>query len=93
MPRRILLRRPEPHPVAAKLGERVRRLRQKRGMSIWALARMSGISRLSLLDLEEGRKATIETIIPVVQGLNVLKGFLLIFPQDGELFVDIDITK
>ena len=78
-------RRTEPHPVAAKLGQRIQLLRQAREMSRGALARASGMSIAAIQGLEMGLSlATVETILALAKGLQVIPGFLLIFPQDGE---------
>jgi transcriptional regulator with XRE-family HTH domain len=63
-------RRTQPHPLAAKIGARVRALRLERNMSIADLANASGVSRGHISSLEQGLLVIrIETLGRLADGL------------------------
>lgn len=68
---------------AAQIGERIRRLRQERGVSLSALARDAGIGKATLSGIEDGSRGnpTIETLYAVAGRLAVPLAALL--PEPG----------
>ncbi|MGU3293137.1 helix-turn-helix domain-containing protein [Williamsia sp. M5A3_1d] len=62
----------EPTSISAAVGERVRLLRGRAGLSLSELARRSGVGKSSLSDLEAGRRnPTIETLYALCTPLGV----------------------
>ena len=54
--------------VLAELGPRLRRLRERRGITLTALAAKTGISKSTLSRLEVGqRKPSLELLLPIAQ--------------------------
>jgi transcriptional regulator with XRE-family HTH domain len=76
-------RRQTPHPLAARLGARIRALRKERGMSLVELAVASGISKGSLSGIERGLVLiTIATLAKIARGLGLAAAHLMEFPDD-----------
>lgn len=71
---------------AARIGERIRRLRQERGVSLSALARDAGIGKATLSGIEDGSRGnpTIETLYAVAGRLAVPLAALLPEPGPAE---------
>ncbi|MGC0239490.1 helix-turn-helix transcriptional regulator [Arthrobacter sp. SD76] len=70
---------------ARELGEQVRRHRLNAGLSQEALARTTGISRSTLVDLEQGRNVSISTALKVLSQLGtalIIEGA----PRESELY-------
>ncbi|MGH1562436.1 helix-turn-helix domain-containing protein [Mumia sp. DW29H23] len=69
---------PAPDDAAARVGVRVRGLREQRGLSLSALARAAGIGKASLSELESGRRnATLATLYALAAPLGVPLAALL----------------
>ncbi|MDC3981409.1 MULTISPECIES: helix-turn-helix domain-containing protein [Polyangium] len=80
MPRRTI-----PSPAAAKVGARIRALRLERGLSLQHVADVGQLSKGHLSSIEHGLAAiTIETLVRIAQGLDLLPMDLLTFPEDDE---------
>ena len=55
--------------VLAEVGPRLRRLRERRGVTLTALAAQTGISKSTLSRLESGqRKPSLELLLPLGRG-------------------------
>jgi len=79
-------RRPNPEPVAAKVGTRIRDLRQERGMSLAALADASGLSKGHMSSVERGLVLiTVGTVVSAARALAVPPFVLLMFPEEEPL--------
>ena len=79
-------RRQTPHPIAAKVGARIRALRQERGLSMSKLGAASRVSKGSLSGIEAGRAVvTIATLARIARGLGVTTAHVLTFPEDSPL--------
>lgn len=79
-------RRPTPEPVAAKVGARIRDLRQERGMSLAALADESGLSKGHMSSVERGLVLiTVGTVVSAAKALGVPPFVLLMFPEEEPL--------
>lgn len=79
-------RRPTPEPVAAKVGARIRDLRQERGLSLAALADSSGLSKGHMSSVERGLVLiTVGTVVAAAKALNVPPFLLLMFPEEDQL--------
>jgi XRE family transcriptional regulator, regulator of sulfur utilization len=69
------------HQPTAGVGQRLRALRQQRGISLSALARASGLGKATLSGLENGtRNPTLETLYAVAAQLDVTLAALLTDP-------------
>ena len=80
-----------PDPLAAQIGERIRQLRKDRKLSLAKLARLSGISRGHLSDLERGKAVmTIGTLGHLARGLQVPPFFILLVPKEDPEVVVVD---
>jgi transcriptional regulator with XRE-family HTH domain len=81
MPRRM-----NPDPVAAKVGTRIRDLRQERGMSLASLADESGLSKGHMSSVERGLVLiTVGTVVSAARALGVPPFVLLMFPEEEPL--------
>ncbi|MFI5910240.1 helix-turn-helix domain-containing protein [Dactylosporangium sp. NPDC051541] len=68
---------------ATSVGERLRRMREQRGLSLSALARAAGIGKATLSGLEHGtRNPTLETLYAVAGALGVPLTALVLHPGD-----------
>lgn len=78
-------RRPQPDPLALRIGQRIRSLRQQAGLSLEKLAYESELgSKGHLSDLERGlTRPTITTLQAVADRLGVALFDLVAFPEDG----------
>ncbi|SCL24017.1 Helix-turn-helix [Micromonospora nigra] len=75
---------PSPEADAGTVGTRVRRLREERGMSLSALARLAGVGKATLSGLERGtRNPTLETLYAVTAQLGVPLTAVLSSPTAG----------
>ncbi len=81
MPRRAL-----PDPLAEKVGSRLRALRLERGLSVSEVARVSGLSKGHLANVERGfAQATVGTLVAAARALGVAPSMLLVFPGEEPL--------
>jgi len=79
-------RRQTPHPIGAKVGARIRALREEPGMSLVQLAKASGISKGNLSAIERGLALfTIATLARIARGLGTTSAHVLTFPEDSPL--------
>ncbi|GAA3452965.1 helix-turn-helix domain-containing protein [Dactylosporangium matsuzakiense] len=70
-------------PGGTSVGERLRRMREARGLSLSALARSAGIGKATLSGLERGtRNPTLETLYAVAGALGVPLTALVLKPGD-----------
>ncbi len=71
--------------VLAEVGPRLRRLRERRGVTLTALAARTGISKSTLSRLESGqRKASLELLLPLVEAYQVPLDELVGAPEVGD---------
>jgi transcriptional regulator with XRE-family HTH domain len=71
--------------VLAEIGPRLRRLRKRRGVTLTALAAMTGISKSTLSRLENGgRKPSLELLLPLAQAHHVPLEELVGAPEVGD---------
>ena len=71
--------------VLAEVGPRLRRLRQRRGVTLTALAAKTGISKSTLSRLESGqRKPSLELLLPLAEAPQVPLDELVGAPQVGD---------
>jgi transcriptional regulator with XRE-family HTH domain len=64
--------------VYARIGKRVRAIREKRGMTQKALATLVHLTRTSITNIERGnQKLLVHTLVDIAKALNVLPGALL----------------
>lgn len=79
-------RRQNPDPLAQRIGQRIRQLRQRAGLSLEKLAYESELgSKGHLSDLERGlTRPTINTLKAVADRLGVPLLDLVTFPEDSE---------
>lgn len=82
----IAVEDPSPIPgVLAEIGPRLRRLRQKRGITLAALAATTGISKSTLSRLEGGqRKPSLELLLPLAEVYSVPLDELVGAPEVGD---------
>src|SRR5688572_19726959 len=79
-------RRATPHPIAAKVGGRIRELRQERGLSISKLGAASRVSKGSLSGIERGLVlVNVATLARIARGLGTTLAHVLTFPEDSPL--------
>jgi len=79
-------RRATPHPIASKVGGRIRELRQERGWSIAKLGAASRVSKGSLSGIERGLVlVNVATLARIAQGLGVTSAHVMTFPEDSPL--------
>jgi len=79
-------RRTEPHLFLAKLGARVRQLRDERNMSLADVANASGISKGHLSSIEHGLIGmTIGTVERLAKALELPPMYVYAFPEDDEV--------
>ncbi|NUO59210.1 MAG: helix-turn-helix transcriptional regulator [Hamadaea sp.] len=70
-----------PDPTNVAVGQRLRRLREERGLTLSALARAAGIGKATLSGLENGtRNPTLETLYAITAQLDVPLAALLTDP-------------
>ncbi|WP_091647680.1 helix-turn-helix domain-containing protein [Micromonospora pallida] len=73
-----------PEEGAVAIGRRVRLLREERGISLSALARLAGVGKATLSGLENGtRNPTLETLYAVTAQLGVPLGAVLAGPASA----------
>jgi transcriptional regulator with XRE-family HTH domain len=71
--------------VLAEVGPRLRRLRQRRGITLTALAATTGISKSTLSRLESGqRKPSLELLLPLAEAYRVPLDELVGAPEVGD---------
>jgi transcriptional regulator with XRE-family HTH domain len=69
--------------MAAKMGARIRELREERGLSLVELAEASGVSKGHMSSVERGLVlVTLETIMAAAKGLGVPPFLVLAFRED-----------
>lgn len=78
MPRRTV-----PHPFVAKVGARVRQLREERNMSLTDVANASRISKGHLSSIEHGLAGmTLGTVERLAKALELSPMYVYAFPED-----------
>src|ERR1700754_2457892 len=71
--------------VLAEVGPRLRRLRERRGLTLTALAAKTGISKSTLSRLESGqRKPSLELLLPLAEAHHLPLDELVGAPQVGD---------
>jgi transcriptional regulator with XRE-family HTH domain len=71
--------------VLAEVGGRLRRLRERRGVTLTALAAKTGISKSTLSRLENGqRKPSLELLLPLAEAYHVPLDELVGAPRVGD---------
>jgi len=74
-----------PEDVLAEVGPRLRRLRERRGVTLTALASRTGISKSTLSRLENGeRKPSLELLLPLSRVFNLPLDELVGAPRVGD---------
>ena len=74
-----------PEDVLAAVGPRLRRLRERRGVTLTALASQTGISKSTLSRLENGeRKPSLELLLPLSRVFNLPLDELVGAPRVGD---------
>lgn len=88
-------RRKEADPLAARIGARIRELRQEAGLTLEKLAYESDIdSKGFLSDIEKGRaRPTVKTLAAIAARLDVQLLDLVTFPADDERQRLVDRTR
>jgi transcriptional regulator with XRE-family HTH domain len=88
-------RREKPHPFALRIGQRIRELRKKAGLTMEKLAYESDLgSKGHLSNLEKGLvMPTVETLRVLAERLGVLPLDLINFPDDGSRESLIDMSR
>lgn len=72
-----------PDPFAVQLGERIRQLRREKGLSLNALARVSGLSRGHVSDIEHGKVVmTLGTLVRLAVPLDTPPFVICMIPWD-----------
>jgi transcriptional regulator with XRE-family HTH domain len=80
MPRRTV-----PHPFVARVGARVRQLRDERNMSLAEVATASSISKGNLSRIEHGLTGmTLGTVERLAKALELSPLYVYAFPEDDE---------
>ena len=71
--------------VLAEVGPRLRRLRERRGVTLTALAAQTGISKCTLSRLESGqRKPSLELLLPLAEAHHLPLDELVGAPRIGD---------
>src|ERR671924_1590578 len=71
--------------VLAEVGPRLRRLRERRGLTLTALAGQTGISKSTLSRLETGeRKPSLELLLPLAEAFHLPLDELVGAPRVGD---------
>lgn len=80
-----------PDPFAAQIGDRIRRLRKEKHMSLVELARASRISRGHLSEIEQGKVVmTIGTLANIAAAFDLPLFALCLAPEDDSNDVVVD---
>jgi len=81
MPRRLA-----PQPLAAKVGNRIRDLREQQGLSLASLAEASGLSKGHMSSVERGLvMMTLGTVMAMARALKVPAPVLLMFDEEEQI--------
>lgn len=89
-----MARRQTPDPLASKIGERVRALRQELGLTAEKLAYSCDFSKGQLSTIEKGLAVpTATTLRTLAEGLEVLPLDLLTFPEDSPREKVVELTR
>ena len=89
-----MARRTKPDPLAAKIGARVRALREEHGLTLEKLAYSTDFSKGQLSTIEKGLAVpTASTLNVLAEGLEALPLDLLTFPEDSPREKLIDMTR
>jgi transcriptional regulator with XRE-family HTH domain len=89
-----MARRTQPDPLAAKIGARVRSLRQGLGLTLEQLAYSCDFSKGQLSTIEKGLAVpTATSIATLAEGLEMLPLDILTFPEDSPREKLIDMTR
>lgn len=89
-----MARRTKPDPLAAKIGARVRALREEQGLTLEKLAYSTDFSKGQLSTIEKGLAVpTAATLAVLAEGLEALPLDLLTFPEDSPREKLIDLSR
>jgi transcriptional regulator with XRE-family HTH domain len=78
-----LSRGPEDEDIAVQVGERVKRVREQRGLSLMDISQRTGIDVPTLGDIEEGRMAPpLGTVIKLAKALEMKMGYFISGDED-----------
>lgn len=89
-----MARRTKPDPLAAKIGARVRALREEQGLTLERLAYSTDFSKGQLSTIEKGLAVpTSATLAVLAEGLEALPLDLLTFPDESPREQVIDMTR
>lgn len=69
--------------ILRELGRRTRRRRLAKNLSQENLAKMAGVNRMTIVNLEKGKTATLLTFIQVLHALGNLDGLENLLPDPG----------
>jgi transcriptional regulator with XRE-family HTH domain len=69
--------------ILRELGRRVRQRRLAKNLTQESLAEMAGVSRMTVVKLEQGRTATLLTFVQVLHALGSLDGLESFLPDLG----------
>jgi transcriptional regulator with XRE-family HTH domain len=87
-------RRTKPDPFLAKVGRRIRALRDEKGLTPAELSKKSGVRTSRLLKIERGEiRITIDTVAKLANGLAVEMFDVLTFPEEDDLQRLVDLTR
>ena len=76
-------RGPEDEDIAVRVGERVKRVREQRGLSLLDISQRTGIDDATLGDIEEGRMAPpLGTVIKLAKALEMKMGYFISGEED-----------
>lgn len=70
--------------IVRELGEKLKQIRLNKNLTQHALAKISGLNRATISQLENGRAATLLTLVQVLRALNKLEVFN-IFSEETEI--------
>jgi transcriptional regulator with XRE-family HTH domain len=89
-----MARRARPDPLAAKIGARVRALRQEANLTMEGLAYSCDFSKGQLSTIEKGLAIpSASTLVTLAEGLGVLPLDLLTFPRESDRERVVDATR
>jgi transcriptional regulator with XRE-family HTH domain len=87
-------RRTKPDPFLAKVGRRIRALRDEKGLTPAELSKKSGVRTSRLLKIERGEiRITIDTVAKLANGLAVEMFDLVTFPEEDDVQRLVDLTR
>jgi len=69
--------------ILREFGKRVRQRRLAKNLSQERLAKMAGVNRMTIVNLEKGKAATLLTFVQVLNALGSLDGLENLLPEPG----------